>query len=222
MGALKNISNILKCGFYIAIIGVFFGLGVFVGRKSIKAPSPKPQIEYVKGDEVHDTTYVGKPYKVEMPADTADIIKGVIAAGLYEELWPNKIINDTITLTSEDTLAIIRDYAAKRTYKETLFDSDTLGTCEVDAIVQYNRLAAMAYTYTPIVKNVEKNYYEPPYLSGFAGFGTKTGKTNGVRDNLWNVNGGVFLKDKYGFQATYEHSSTLKNNYFGGSVLFKF
>ena len=59
MGALKNISNILKYGFYIAIIGVFFGLGVFVGRKSIKAPSPKPQIEYVKGDEVHDTTYVG-------------------------------------------------------------------------------------------------------------------------------------------------------------------
>ena len=66
------------------------------------------------------------------------------------------IVEKPIVPTREDTLKILSDYIVKRKYHETLFESDTLGTCGFDAEVQYNRLRVLNYYYEPITKIVDK------------------------------------------------------------------
>ena len=108
-----------------AIIGILLLiLGFMAGRWTTK---PIEKIEYIKGETIHVTIPKPVPYLVEVPADPVlpmkpDAIK-----------IPGKTENITQVI---DTAQIIAEFIQKNSYRETLFDNDTLGTMVVDAQVQ--------------------------------------------------------------------------------------
>lgn len=218
MGFLKNISNILKYGFYVIIIGVFFGAGFLTGRKTVKIPKPETVVKYVESEPIHDSIPVPVPQIIVKPIDTADIIRQCIADGVYSELWPQK--TEYIEVTKEDTTAIMADWASKKLYKEELFNNDTIGKCTVDAEVQYNRLRLLSYEYIPITKTTENVVYKGKKYAPFVGAGVVAGL--GVPDIMYEVDGGMFFNDKYGVQVKYQYGSERKANYLGGSFIYKF
>lgn len=151
-----------------AFIGIFLiALGFMGGRWTLK---PIEKIEYIKGKTIHDTIPKPVPYLVEIPA--------------YPVL-PMK--PDTIKIPGEpeyvtqvvDTAQIIAEFTKRNSYRETLFDSDTLGTMVVDAQVQYNQLQKLGYTFTPVQKQIitERKKVFTPFLSvsantlGYVGVG---------------------------------------------------
>lgn len=138
------------------LIGILLiALGFMAGRWTMK---PIERVEYIKGETIHDTISKPVPYLVEVPADP---------------ILPMK--PDTIKVPGEpehttqvvDTAQIIADFIKKNSYKETLFDSDTLGTMIVDARVQYNQLQKLGYTFTPVQKQIttERKKVLTPFLS---------------------------------------------------------
>ena len=201
------------------MLGVVFGLGMHYGKKSVKLPTIEPVIEYIEAEPIHDTIkQPGKPYKVVIPADTLDIIKQCIADGLYKELWPENIVEVHV-----DTIgSILRDWATERSYKETLFDSDTLGTCVVDVDVKYNRLNSMSYEFTPIVRNVEHQTFVVKKWSPFVSAGAMFGAGNEMPEKIGEIGGGLFYNERVGAELKYQRSFTTKNDYLGGSILLKF
>lgn len=220
MGLFKNLANILKYGFYFVLFGLVFTAGFIGGRKTVKIPEPIENTEYITLDPIHDTLWQDKPYYVSKPADTLGIIEACIENGIYEELWPEKLVTEYIT--KEDTTKIIRDWATERRYKETVFNVDTLGRLELDASVQYNRLRYVDYTYTPVTKVNTNTIYTAKYISPFAGLGVLINPWDPEPDLLTEVSGGIFISDKYGVQLKYQRGFKSNNDYLGGSILYKF
>lgn len=146
-------KNWWKIGGIIAIAIGLLVLGFFAGRATIKTPEPKIITKYIKSEPIRDTLYNVKPYYVETPVDTSELIKQCVLDGLFVELFPEKIVEvEKYRPTSEDTLAILADYASKKYYSEEIFNIDTVGKCVVNADVQYNRITSMGYVYTPVSK----------------------------------------------------------------------
>lgn len=204
---------------------VILGIGLlcfYLGRKTIKEPTPKVVTEYIKGDTIRDTIETLKPYKVVEPVDTLNIIKQCIKDGIYAELWPTRTEYKEIIVTKEDTTTIMKDWATKRYYSETLFDSDTLGTCKFDSEVQYNRMRVMSYEYTPVTKVVTKTEYVTKLFSPYIGAGALYNPWDEIKNPMLQVNGGFFIKEKYGVQLQYQHAFTSKDDYIGGAILYKF
>ena len=221
MGALKNISNIVKYTFYILALGIIFSVGFRVGRKSVKVPEtpdPVEVIKYVESEPVHDTLWKPKPYAVEAPADTFDILKDCIAKGIYQELWPKDEPVDEQELPN----AVLKDWATKRTYKDVLFDTDTLGKFTLNTEIQYNRVNSIDYEFIPVTKNVEQVVYSPKKWSPFVEVGMMYGIGNEFRDKMGEIGGGVFYNDKFGAELKYQRGFNSKNDYLGGSILLKF
>ena len=177
---------------------VLIGIGFFIGRKTVKIPAPETVTEYITLPPVHDSIPYPKPVYVQKPIDTAKIIQQCIADGIYQELWPEKIVE----IDKNDTTAIMADWATKRRYAETIFDVDTLGKCEINAEVQYNRLKMVGYTFTPVEKVVTNTIYQQNFLLG--------------------ISGGAYFKDRYGVNVQYQHSVYDETSYLGGGFSIKF
>lgn len=221
MGTITDVSKIIKYGVYIAVAALVFSLGFFTGRKTIEIPKPKIEIRYIKGKTVTEVIKIPPiPMVVKYPADTADIIRTCVADGIYKELWPKE--KEYILPTREDTLAILSDWAAKRYYVETLFDSDTLGTCTVNAAVQYNRISSLGYDFTPVIATEKQTIYQVKKFSPFFGAGAVVGFKDANPKTFLEVSGGAFINDKYGFQIRYQSAFQQNTRYLGGSALFKF
>jgi len=151
-----------------AFIGILLiALGFMAGRCTTK---PIGKIEYIKGETIHDTIPKPVPYLVEVPADPILPMKPDTI----------KIPGKTEYITQVvDTAQIIAEFIQKNSYRETLFDNDTLGTMVVDAQVQYNQLQKLGYSFTPIQKQIttEKRKVFTPFLSvstntfGYVGIG---------------------------------------------------
>ena len=219
MGKLKQLSNLIKYSFYVIILGIVFGLGIHYGKKSVKIPEMKPVVEYIEGKTIRDTIKMaGKPYRVLVPADTLDIIRACIAEGIYKDLWPK----EKEIITKEDTTAALKDWATERVYKETVFDSDTLGKCVVDATVKYNRLNLTGYEFTPVVKTIEHQVYTVKKWSPYVKVGSLYGIGNGMPDKLGEIGGGVFYNDRLGLEVKYQRGFISKNDYLGSAILLKF
>ena len=95
--------------------------------------------------------------------------------------------------TAASLAATVKDWNLERTYAGTLFRSDTLGTLNYSAKVQYNTLTFMAWDYTPKIKNVTTTK-----TPAFRPFVT-------VRANTFeqmSVGGGILFKNT-GFEASY-------------------
>lgn len=208
--------------YIIAIIGILF-LGFYIGRTTVKEKEPITIIKYEKGEEIHDSIPYPEPYEVIKPIDTANIIKDCVKNGIYYELFPEKTVVEYIEITKEDTTRIIEDWATKRLYKETLFDIDTLGTCTIDATVQYNRLSLLEYSYIPITKSVETTLYNVKLFSPFIGGGVIGFPYKGGFDLGFSIDGGFFIKEKFGMKLQYGHVFDVeKHDIISASILYKF
>ena len=203
----------------VALIGVW-AFGFYMGRETVKDPKSQIITEYVKGDTVRDSILCPVPYKVTEPVDTMNIIKQCIKDGVYSELWPQKTVTEYIEITKSDTTAMLKDWATKRYYKETLFDSDTLGTCCFDAEVQYNRMRVLNYTYIPITKTTTQINHTIKAFSPFVGAGAMF--NTDTKDPMLNASVGFFIKEKYGLELNYQHDFMSKNDLVGGTILYKF
>ena len=221
MGKLKQLSNLVKYSFYLIALAIVFGVSFNLGRKSVKMPQPKEKIEYIKGETIHDSIFIDKPYKVTPPLDTLNLIKACIEAGIYKELWPKEVVKEY--LTKEDTSAIIRDWATERRYSETLFNDEENGKLSFDASVKYNKLASFDYQFVPTTKKViTKTVYKQKDFSPFVGLGTLINPWDESPDMMAQVTGGFFIRDKYGVQMQYQRGYKSNNDYLGGTILFKF
>ena len=210
-----------KILFYILVILILFGSGFYFGRKTMKVKETT-KIEYIKGDTVRETIIKPVPELVQTPVDTVDIIKQCIKDGLYKELWPERVITEYVEITKEDTTKIMKDWATKRIYDKTLFQNDSIGTFKVKTEIQYNRLQLMDYTFEPIYKEITKTEYKIKTFSPFVGVGYLTNPWDEIRNPIITVNGGFFIKEKYGIQAQYMRTLKTKNDFIGGSVMIKF
>lgn len=215
-------ANQWKILFYIVCVFGILTLGFFLGRKTVKEPEVKIVTEYIEGEKITDTLYYPKPYKVVVPVDTLDIIQQCIKNGIYKELWPEKIVTEYIEVNKTDTTAIMQDWATKRFYTETLFNNDKQGTCTFNAEVQYNRLKMINYTYSPIVQTVTETKYIIKSFSPFIGISYLINPWDEIRNSMVQLNGGFYIKEKYGIQAIYQRGFKLNNDYIGAGFIYKF
>ena len=221
-GESKNI-NWKEIVAYVVVIIVLLLIGFFVGRKTSEG-KVTVETKYITLPPIHDTVPDPYPVEVKKPIDTASIIQDCVKQGIYSELFPYKKETDTV-YTSRDTAQIVYDWASVRKYKETLFNIDTLGKCEVDISIQYNRLDTMMYTYTPIQKQTTITKEKIRTVSPFIGVGASTsvapsgevGKHTSV-----DLEVGLFVKEKYGVGLEYQYEVLNGSHNVGGMFYYKF
>lgn len=212
MEYMKKEINWWKVAIYAIGVLALIAIGFFLGRKTIE--QPEPTTIYLPGDTV--TVELPAPDPIKEELDTANIIKDCVKNGLYYELFPERVKDSVVylTLTKEDTAKVFNDWATKRTYSETIFDSDTLGKATFNAEVQFNRLTKFDYTFAPIIKQTTVVEKKPKY-SPFVGAGVSTLPS-------LNVTAGYFYEEKWGFSFTYQYDYIKKNNILGAGFLIKF
>jgi hypothetical protein len=198
----------------VAVLALFWG-GFFIGRARDPEVIIKEKVEYVELPPVHDTLYRPKPYKVVEPVDSLNIIMEAKLSCLLAELFPDDAKKDTVYITKADTTAIMKDWASERRYKETLFDSDTLGRFTFDATVKYNRLANFDYTFVPMQKQTEITTKTTRKFLPYIGAGFDSGM--GVLGQA-----GMFFHQDAGFAVQYRYDTQLKQSQFGGLFLYMF
>ena len=95
-----------------------------------------------------------------------------------------------------DTSAIIADWELKRTYKLTPFDNKTQGKLELFPVIQYNKLSALDYNFTPVIERqtIYKTKVWQPFIS--ASYSTL---------NYIGIGGGIFYHN-LGFEYQYQKS----------------
>ena len=211
-----------KILFYITVVIGLLVFGFFLGRKTIKEPETKIEIQYLPGEKITDTLYLDKPYFVEKPIDTLKIIEQCIKDGIYKEMWPSKVVTEYIEISKEDTTAIMNDWATKRGYKEVLFNDDYNGTCTILTEVQYNRMKLLGYEYIPVTKTVTETKYVTKFFSPYIGISYLKNPWDEVENPMIQLNGGFFIKEKYALNLIYQRGLVLKNDYIGGGILCKF
>lgn len=206
----------------VALVILSIMTGFFIGRSTIEQEHTTV-VKYQKGERVTDSISYPVPVNVTKPIDTANIIKQCVKDGIYSELFPDKTVIEYIEITKEDTSKILEDWATKRYYSEKLFDIDTLGSCTVDVAVQYNRILLLEYSYLPVTKVVTHDIYKTKTFSPFIGGGLIGIPTNGNLMLGLSVDGGVFIKEKYGVKLQYGHMFDLSRyNLYGLSFVYKF
>lgn len=185
---MKKATIVIIYGIICLVIGFFFG------RSYIDS---EPKLEYIKGatttGAVSPTQF--KPIKEEKP----DI--------QYRDTGSIKYVN-----LPADTAAIIADWELKRTYKLTAFDNKTQGKLELFPVIQYNRLTALDYNFTPMIERqiVYKTKVWQPFASG--SYSTL---------NYVNIGGGIFYHN-LGFEYQYQKSLGVQSNGHLFGVKYKF
>lgn len=177
---MKKATIVIIYGIICLVIGFFFG------RFHIDS---EPKLEYIKGatitGSVSPTQF--EPIKEEKPEIQ------------YRDTGSIKYVN-----LPADTAAIIADWELKRTYKLTAFDNKTQGKLELFPVIQYNRLTALDYNFTPMIERqtIYKTKIWQPFISG-------SYSTLGYI----GVGGGVFYHN-LGFEYQYNIKvMDIKNNY---------
>ncbi|MDR0756465.1 MAG: hypothetical protein LBF85_01290, partial [Tannerella sp.] len=116
---------------------------------------------------------------------------------------------DRVMYTREvvDTAAIIADYELKRSYAPVLFD-DVYGRLALSLSVQYNRVSALSYEFTPVVKTVYRERVWQPFAL------LQYGAPGGA-----GVGGGMFYR-RMGYYVMY--ATDLQRHGFGAGVMVRF
>ena len=210
-----------KWMFNILVILVLLTCGFFIGRCTVETKTIV-NTEYIQGETKTDTIYQPKPYKVVEPIDTLSVIKQCIKDGIYKELWPEKVVTEYVEVSQADTTAIMKDWATKRYYSETLFSNESEGNCSVNAEIQYNRLKLVGYNFTPITKTVTETKYVTKKFEPFVSLSYLTNPWSDVKNPSIQLGGGAYFKEKYGLQVLYQRGFKLKDDYVGFGVSMKF
>lgn len=184
---------------------VFYGIiciviGIFIGRSSIDS---EPKKEYIKGEtiigSVSPTQF--EPIKEEKPD---------------KPLLPNIQYRDTGSVRYKpiDSAAyaklVIADYDLKRTYKLTPFDNKTQGKLELFPVIQYNKLSALDYNFTPIIER--NTIYMTKVWQPFAAASYST-------LNYIGIGGGIFY---HNLGLEYQYQKSLGNQSNGHTVGLKY
>lgn len=210
-----------KIAVYCIITVGIFALGIVAGRKTVRT-----EVEYIKGEAVTDTVFLPSPVVETRPVDTLGIIERCIADGIYSDIWPERVDTlltmDTVYVpTAADTSAILSDWATRRIYSDTLFNSDESGHFDYCAEVQYNRLMNFSYRHIPVTKHVVEIKDGSKILSPFVGMGYSV-NIGGDKNPMLLLNAGLFVKEKYGVYAMYQRGLVLNDDYIGGGIIYKF
>ena len=176
----------------VGIVGLFI-LGIYIGKKTTK-PQIIEHTEYITLPPQTDTI---PPVIIKETVDTANLIKQCIKDGIYQELFPEKIIylTDTLEFDKTDSTKIMQDWITKREYEATLFDVDTLGKCDIKTIVQYNRLGTIDYTFTPKQKQTTISEVTIRKFLPYIGGGITTFPSA-------EIEAGLFINQSYGFSLS--------------------
>lgn len=193
---MKKATLIVLCGIVCLVIGFF------VGRSSIDS---EPKKEYIKGEmltgSVSPTQF--EPIKEEKPdkslspfiqyRDTGSVRYMPIDSAAYAKL-------------------VIADYELKRTYKLTAFDNKTQAKLDLFPVIQYNKLSALDYNFTPVIERqtIYKTKVWQPFIS--ASYSTL---------NYIGIGGGIFYHD-IGIEYQYQKSlgSQRNGHLFGAKYKF--
>ncbi len=187
---MENKTNWWKVGAIIVGIIAVLILGIYIGKKITK-PKIIERIEYITLPPQNDSV---PPVIIKETVDTAKLIKQCVRDGIYQELFPEKIvyITDTLEFDKTDSTKVMQDWATKREYEATLFDSDTLGKCDIKTTVQYNRLGNINYTFTPMQKQVTTTEVVTRKFLPYIGGGITTYPSA-------EIEAGMFIDQSYGF-----------------------
>ena len=113
--------------------------------------------------------------------------------------------------TAASLAATVRDWNVERTYAGMLFKSDTLGTANYEAKVQYNTLTSLKWDFTPKVKEI--TIIKIRTVRPFVGVGYNT-------FNQVSATGGVFIRN-IGLSATYISDFTERKNGVGIGIMIE-
>ena len=107
---------------------------------------------------------------------------------------------------------VIADYELKRTYKLTAFDNKTQGKLDLFPVIQYNKLSALDYNFTPVIERqtIYKTKVWQPFVS--ASYSTL---------NYIGIGGGIFYHD-IGIEYQYQKSLGSQSNGHLFGVKYKF
>lgn len=166
-------------------------LGFIIGRAT---QSGKVVTEWKEGAKTEGSIVPPEPVVIRVP----DSIKYIT---VYKERPSDTTDSADITApepppqidTAASLAATVKDWNLERIYAGTLFRSDTLGTLNYSAKVQYNTLTSLAWDYTPKIKSITTTK-----TPAFRPFVT-------VRANTFeqmSVGGGILFKNT-GFEASY-------------------
>ena len=195
------------------VIALFWGFGFWLGRKNSKVII-KTKIEYITNPAITGVIVKPQPIREIKPIDTLRIVEECIAKGIYSELFPQREVIKYVADKSDST-AIMKDWATIREYQDTLFNNDTTGTFVLLSKVQYNRIEKYVYEYTTVTRIVTNTERVVKGFSPFAGIGY-------ISDGFGVVNGGFYIKEKYGFSGIYERDFINGKSHYGGMVSIKF
>lgn len=167
-------------------------IGIFIGRLSIDS---EPKKEYIKGETVTGSVSPTQfePIKEEKPdkpllpyiqyRDTGSVRYMPIDSAAYAKL-------------------VIADYELKRTYKLTPFDNNMQGKLELFPVIQYNKLSALDYNFTPIIER--NTIYKTRVWQPFAAASYST-------LNYIGIGGGIFYHN-LGLEYQYQKSLGSQSN----------
>ena len=128
-----------------------------------------------------------------------------VLRGYVSETWSKQID------TAASLAATVQDWNLERTYSGMLFQSDTLGTANYEAKVQYNTLTSLKWEFMPKVKEI--TITKERTIRPFVGVGYNT-------FNQVNATGGIFIKN-IGLSATYISDFTERKNGVGIGIMIK-
>lgn len=185
---MKKATLMVLCGIVCLIIGFF------IGRSSIDS---EPKKEYIKGETVTGSV---SPTQFEPIKEEKLNIH-------YRDTGSIKYLSIPV-----DTSAIIADWELKRTYKLTPFDNKTQGKLELFPVIQYNKLSALDYNFTPVIERqtIYKTKVWQPFIS--ASYSTL---------NYVGIGGGMFYHD-IGIEYQYQKSLGSQSNGHLFGVKYKF
>lgn len=187
---MKN--KVLLMLLYGLIMGI---IGFVIGRCTVE-PETTVKTMYKHLPTVHDTIPNPVPYKVEVPSD------------------PEYIYLDT-NKTVIDTSAIIKDWMSKKSYKEILFDNDSIGKLKLDVEVQGNELRKLDYEFNPVQVTTTTITSNKKKLEFLGGVGLST-------NGMFNIQVGIFTKSHLGFSYQFNRDFNDNENYHGLNILLKF
>ena len=180
---------------YIIVCAVALCAGFFFLGKSTVKVKETTVVEYRDLPPVHVSVDAPAPLRFTVPE---------LPQWLY--------FTDTVTQHPViDTAAILADWILRREYGDRLI-SDTTGTIDYLAIVQYNRLQNISLYYTPVQRVVTITKTIQPRFTPFLLIGANT--VGGVQ-----VEGGVLLKR---FAFSVELGAGAQGKYAGAKFGVKF
>ena len=120
----------------ILLIALITVIAFLLGRASVKQTH---EVVYTKGKEITSSVSIALPTRELQPI--APILP-------YKYIFINNTQKAIV-----DTAKIISNYIAERTYSIALFDN-LHGKLDINPTIQYNKLTAVPFTFTPIEKTV--------------------------------------------------------------------